>query len=659
MKFSDVVADLKKSGLSEAKALEVVKTRLAAKGHELTPVKMQLFHNTWETTEAPVVNKPQKTKKERAVKPSGPVVINPLVAPSIDNADELFKALATFGLAVIAWTNGVKLDPIRQLLSTNKPTLDSFFKNSKMNTTAYNVICGLILEKKAYSADKRKADVTAFGNDLKGIPDILSSRQYKLLPAKVTYLKNIAGYLKSSAPTDNAYKNIVNKASSIRVPQASALFTSHVAEKVNLPANIGEMVTNYKKLNKKFGGNEGYTIPTDTLKKYRDTPTKEYTNYCAIEKDLNAQLKLLTRVVVDSSGQQTMDVEDFKKQIKAKGFDFNKVPVGFIGRIDAQGKFYTKEGYLLKDQPSGVIKTMSTKAYNSKDGTGAYCVYLKAGGKAQRCYTMMHHSGKREDKKQDIVDDFIKNMVAYRKHWMKDLKAGSKILTDKAIAALVIEIMFQLCPRPGYEEHGNNKKFENTKGFIYLTRGEVKLEGNDIHFKYTDKNGPQHLIYTKGEMYGSVSDDTLVVNCLKKLMENKDKDEYLWKYSGDNVDYDQIKNYARSVIPGFNLHKFRNSKASMMAKDMLGACKLPKGSTPKEVSDYYMDVMTKVGEELGHRSGEEASPSMAISSYVLKSISNEFFDRYDVSPTQKIAAQINTAEASSSGLTVHIGRRKS
>jgi hypothetical protein len=105
----------------------------------------------------------------------------------------------------------------------------------------------------------------------------------------------------------------------------------------------------------------------------------------------------------------------------------------------------------------------------------------------------------------------------------------------------------------------------------------------------------------------------------------------------------------KSIAPTFNLHKFRHVLATKLAsKKLFDECELKPGKvTNKEVENYYMDVMTQVGQELGHRNKDKVSPSMAIGAYVSKSLSNKYFDKYNISPSQKLSAVLNKVEASS------------
>jgi hypothetical protein len=680
MKLSDAIKMWKDQGMSEEKALSMAKAKVSAAGAEWSPVKTKLFYEAWNTApskktdviknlakklkpsskkDKPASNSSRKEKPTttKSAKPSVPRDKSKYTILG-ENARSAFTSLLVLGLTIIAWTKEINLSSIRSKVIKDKDMVIKFLTQVGVDTTDLLVILDLIERKIKYN-DKRKGNVSNFANALKASFDNFLERIYNIPPAQTTYLKNIYTFLRSSAPSDNSYKTIVNKAAEIGVPEASSLFTTEVEKKVNVDSSkLASLVKEYRQLNSKLGGNEGFIIPTAKRKELSINPSKDYIKHNEIQKELNVYYLSLVRSIVDKSGKSLIDVNELNKKLKEAGLNYTKIPVNYEGKVDAKGRLYTREGFLLADQPSGVVK-MNTRIgvgygkYDPETGYGVYCEFRGPNGRRRRVYTENHALGLREDKKKKIVDDFIENIPKYRAHWLSDIKAGNpNSPTKKFISAVITELMYQLTPRPGSKEKGTNTKFEDSKGFIYLKKKDLSIDNNIITFSYSDKNGAQNLLLTLKPGYDQTAVEAkLLFNIVQKLYERvANPEDYIWvDKDNEKLTYELVKKYVNTVMPTFNPHKFRNAKATRMAKEMLDNCELKVGEADSaQVSAYFMDVMTQVGKELGHHSKDKPSPNMAMKAYVLKSVSNEFFDRYDVSPTSGIAKNIRLKTVSNS-----------
>lgn len=670
MRLSDAIRMWKEQGMSEKKALRTAKAKVLAAGQKWSPVKMQLFVNTWNEEKEEVGIKPEKKEKVKRSKKEPPKPLRDKAEINIvDNeANQAFSVLLGFGVATIAWSKGIDVSNAVPFIKKNSSLLENFLDQTGMNTEDYLVIKNNILKGKKFDS-KNSSLLNEFGLSIKMVLPEFSERAYRILPAKITYLKNIISYLRSKEPTDKMYANIVNKVTEVRIPEITALFKHVIDEKiadVDLK-DVKSKFKRFKELNGGFGGNEAYIIPTSKMKEAIENSPKKYSEHNALKKELDTIYKNMVRSIVDSSGQNTVDVDDVIRKLKSLGMPYHRIPINFKGQIDAKGKLYTNEGYLLRDQPAGIV-TMGKYIgdggkYDPETGVGSYCTYRKPGGGYANCYTLRHAQGFREEHKEEIIKQFSENVESGRQKWIHLIKSGiSKEPSKNYLCALVTELMCQFAPRPGSAAKTNNKKYEETTGMTYLKKKNVTIKGDVIEFNYMDKNGAQsHTLEPVDTFTLSVSEAKLLCKAIKRqYAQVEDEEDYFWSDArGVNIKYSELTQFINSVLPGFKPHKFRNVKATNIAKKELDACPLDTDdATPKEVNDYYMKVMTDIGKELGHHSKDKPSPSMAISNYVAKSVSNEFFDRYNVSPTQKVAIHLNKAEASTT-IKIKIGRRKS
>lgn len=692
MQLSDLILEWAHSGKTESEALSLAKEKVKIAGYEWTPVKTKLFNDVWTLfeKEKKKVTPIQKLKQGTTTKPAAavktavkplspiqkikPVSLTPVERKQIGksdltsaNARSAFNSLLVFLVSVVAWRTGKIITPVKQILVNTKPTVTKFLSQIGFEVNDYTVLLDILVGGKKFELSSHAQDVVNLGAALKAIHSNFLERSYNISPEKLTYVKSIAAYLKSSDPTEKALKNIINKVSIVRIPELSSLFSKDIKEFIpKVPTkDMDILYKRYVVLNEKLGGDENFIFPKGRENELRTNPSPEFEDYKDVAKQLNAIYKAQLSSIVINSGAQCVDVEQVKKQMSAAGIKYDPIPPGFEGKIDANCKYYTREGYMLKDQPSRYVKmnpNIGTNygEYNPKTGKGLYCSFRKSAGGVTNCYTKLHHGGPREEKKQAIVDEFIAKLPTYRPKWLKVIKAGAKDHSiPDYVESVVTEAMYQLAPRPGSREKGNNKKFEDTKGFIYLKKSDVSVVSGKIKFDYSDKNGPQHLVLTNKPGYGQNQLEASLLFGAIESFYNKcpAKDAFLWVTpNGSNLTYNLMNKYLARTMPTFTLHKFRNAKATQMAKDLLDACKLPKGASAAEVNDYFMEVMTKVGEELGHRSKDKPSPTMAYTTYVLKSTSNAFFDEYDVLPIGKVAQHLNAEEASS--INVVIRRKK-
>jgi hypothetical protein len=704
MKLSDVVAGLKAKGYSEEKCLDLAKKQLEAAGAPWTPNRMQLFNEIWRVlsemdTPEPVVESEKKPtaleklkqkKKQKVQVEDAPVVVAPKTMPKAKTGSPTvlpagnaggFTALLSFFLCTIAWMNGKKMAEVRPMLEKNGPILETFLKQIKMNTTDYKIISDLILGSKVYSEDKRGKNVVGLGQALKQVFDVFSGRDYHFATPKLTLLKQLGAYLRSSQRSDNQFKNIVNGAGVVGLPEIARLFGSDVAAR--LPkvdkGGLESLQKKWWELNKKMGGNEYGIIPIakKPAKKY-DKKGKEIPyeapaktplelEYKEVAKQLRERYNNIVQEIVMNQGERlpgsdhtTMDVKDIRPQLEQLGLTWSRIPKGFVGRINSKAELCTSQGWKINTPGGGIVK-MTPNLYNPENGKGTYCQGLKPSGKKDPAFSEKHTQagGHRDSSKIGAVDEFLANETAFRAKWFNVVKHGAK---DPSVPnytkAVMLEGMYQLAPRPGSkEEGGNNTKFEApTKGFTYLQKKDIVIHNDKIVFDFFDKNGRQILTLPKAGRPApdeqSATDALILFNAIKYFHgKTKSEDDFVWSDTkGENVKYSDLSAYLHTIVPKpFGLHKFRHVKATKIAQSVLDSCNLKVGkATSKEVSEYFLKAMEDVGAQLGHRSKEKVSGGQALRSYVSKTVSRQFFSRYQVKEAPGIAKVINIEESSTS-----------
>jgi hypothetical protein len=231
--------------------------------------------------------------------------------------------------------------------------------------------------------------------------------------------------------------------------------------------------------------------------------------------------------------------------------------------------------------------------------------------------------------------------------------------------------MYQVAPRPGSDEKGgtNTHFTEETKGFTYLQKENVSIDANKVTFDFYDKNGRQLLyLHKAGRPEPDPQDPTeaaILYNAVKYFYDKAPTDKtFIWVGPDNkNIKYGELTKYLRSIVPEpFGLHKFRHVKATKIAMSILGSCPYKVGKTNSaELSDFYMKAMGEVGAKLGHRSVDVVSPKQAIVSYVSKTVSRGFFERYDVKELPNIAKDIkegDSEESSSKEYNIIVGKNK-
>ena len=108
----------------------------------------------------------------------------------------------------------------------------------------------------------------------------------------------------------------------------------------------------------------------------------------------------------------------------------------------------------------------------------------------------------------------------------------------------------------------------------------------------------------------------------------------------------QINRYMQSIgFPkGFTVHKLRTARGTEMAISILKSCPYKKGDGTKDtvIHKWLENELLKIGEELGHMSGDKITSSTAIQNYISPEILADFYNKLGVRPSAKVQKAIDS-----------------
>lgn len=530
------------------------------------------------------------------------------------------------------------LDPeyIRKLNSWQKEA-DSFRKKFGINKNTYDRAIRVVQKgEDPTESDKADSHISALISEVKeNFPDM--KKDTDLRKEDVAFINDLRLIYEKDSPA--ASSRIAKNVSKLADTDINAMF---VEERVETNEEEQEL----RNIVEKHEGSPGLAVSVDTTKKWTQYKEKngkkhpDHAKYLELKKTLKESFQSRLRTIVRSSGKKMLPVHEVVETLENEGIS-HTIPHGFRGLIDDLGGFYTTEGKKLAASPTGEV--MMNPKYDPKEDNAYVCAYKPPfGADWLRAYT----EDKRKNAKKskfEAVNATMKKLNTYANTWRKDMRqdVGNK----DAVLATVCEFIYQTSARGGNKNAKSKDK--KTFGATQLLVSHVHLDDNRLIVKYPGKSGGQqkHVIRRKE----SNVTKRLSTN-IERLMKNKSKNDYVFTYNGEPFSgTTSVTNYMRKIgFPKeFTVHKLRTARGTKMAQDIFK--KLNKeikddtnSWTDKQINDRVEKELLKIGEELGHLSGEKVTTSTAIQNYIDPDLLKSFYNSVGIRPPSKIQKAIDS-----------------
>lgn len=421
---------------------------------------------------------------------------------------------------------------------------------------------------------------------------------------------------------DNAYKRIEQMISQLGEPSLTGLMNQTVDEEAD-PTHIHNF---YAFIRKHLKDPKAQRLPTGHRETMSDAVRKKYDD---LKKKESNATKSLRRQIVRQSGQHLMPIETFRQKMAEHGVDTWYIPKGFNGKIDEDGKYYTKDGHQLNGLPLGGKVEMNKDWHPVKNPS----VWVARGvspfsktGEATPYYTVHHTNTLREDKKGEALENMQKLLPSMQSKWRKDLKGKGQNKT----LAMMTECLYYTACRPGSNENAKSSGAD-TYGLSTWLAGMVRPQANGTvkivyrpgKSKASEKNTNEKTNFNITHVIRpDTPESAMLIEYLKKAIANKKPKDKLWTADNKVVNYGQLSAYIKELSDGTVSPKnFRTFRGTKMFLEMLAARPPKKKITEKELKAYHDKLSLKVGEMLGHvktnaEGQREATPRMAQTAYI-------------------------------------------
>jgi DNA topoisomerase IB len=437
--------------------------------------------------------------------------------------------------------------------------------------------------------------------------------------------------------SESAYKFLMQKIGALEDSRLSALYTpGGMSKNFTVPTNYKGLLNTAVKYTYKHSGVKDVHLPFDVRAEVRESDPDGYKTYLAVCRDINAVFKDALRQVVRSSGKPILDITVVIKELKRMGV-YNKLPSSFVGSIDDQNRYYTKEGSLLLGSPTGEV---SMNPAWEDDHSAYYCTYFAPGAAAPSKLYQADVVQARKSAKFDATRLMVDKLEVYRKQWLRDLRQGG----ENEIPALLCEIAYLVSPRIGTE--GNSTKVDGknikTYGISTIRVSHVKATSTSVTIKYVGKAGEQQEHFIDS----SSTSSRLVVAKIKSLISGRERSDYVFSDDGSTTYGSKVNVYLKSLgVPEkFRFHGFRKVRGSFIMKEYLAGFNA-EGYSSKDVNDFVQEGLKAVGEQLGHFSKGKVTGATALKSYIDGDILHSFYTKVKVRPTATIEKAIQAARS--------------
>lgn len=387
------------------------------------------------------------------------------------------------------------------------------------------------------------------------------------------------------------------------------------------------------KIVKQLSGENTHHFTLDQAKEAKEKNPELYKAYLKLRSEFNSSWKTALSNYIRASGGKTVPFKEANAFLTKNGFE-HTMPTGFTGNIDADGKWYTKDGSLVNGVPS-VAMFPSVKMNPSYDVEKSPWVFqaVTPEGKLGNYFYTNDFGLKQARNKFAKVANF--DVDATRKKWLPAIRSFD-IHNPNHVAAVILEILYRSSNRVGTKENGSYG-------------GGFGISTLRVKHVYPQTNGGYRLIYSGKDSIRttyliSPNEDQIakaVCNALGQLIEGKKPSERLFNYAkanGKNVPVGPgyVNKVFKAISGGLTVHKLRTAKGTSLFREYLNKV----FSTRTNVdSKAAMEILKKggtiVGKELNHvrRSTEGMSsvtPATAIKNYIDPQAQAELFSHYNL-----------------------------
>lgn len=289
----------------------------------------------------------------------------------------------------------------------------------------------------AISGNGKIEALVSLGTEIKErFQDIRAQEEFTTQELKL--LQNIGSYLRTDSP--NALATVERFAGVTESPWIARKMKPEVGSQDSAGTQL-------RKLVKKMVGRDGTFLTLEEAKLASATYPEVYREYLMYSREFNKVWKNALVEFVRQSGQRLVPYADLLAYLDGNGIIY-RLPHGFTGLVDDQGRFYTRDGELINGVPSAT--TSPEVKMNPKYGPESPWVFqaLKSNGAAPTYFYTEAFSKAQARQKFAAVKAVEDKLPKARARWFQNVKNFDPTDTT-SVASVILELLWQFAARIG------------------------------------------------------------------------------------------------------------------------------------------------------------------------------------------------------------------
>jgi DNA topoisomerase-1 len=436
--------------------------------------------------------------------------------------------------------------------------------------------------------------------------------------------------------SDAAWARLQKSVGQLRDPMLSGKFT---AQEMVDPEPYKAAV---RKAVKRLTGKEADTITAEQVKELREAKPELYKAFTKARNELGKVGREAHRSFVRGSGEHLVDADEAKRFANKHGY-VHAIPQGFEGKLDEDGKLYTKYGELIRGAPGASVRMNPDYVKGSTEHV--FISKPRFGETEQHAYTM-HAKSVAAKRKAEKVEDLTNSIDEIRKKWLKDLNSDD---AKRQTLAAMLETIYQTSARVGNKgsQKAGIKTTESRFGLTTLQGKHIKVEPSKAIFSYLGKSAQRQ----RHVLPGDTLTNKKVLKIMSKLKEGKRPTEDFWTVGKKTINSGMLNKYFQELGSPTTVHKLRHMRGNQILQEEFKH--KPKTKDEARINNFLLKSLTKVGKQLGHFNKGKVTPGTALQAYVTPGIVEKYYKDYGTRPPAKVQKVIDAAHGEQGLRSVH------
>lgn len=549
-------------------------------------------------------------------------------------------------LALVALRlNGEPPNKITQTLRQDIRPGVSFLKGLGIPTAAYAALL---------QASGHGGDITEEARDFRTVfysvyKDKFKTRVNIFNAAHQAFLDKVLAFF--NRKSENAFNETRNTVSGLKDPELNRLFAfeSTKTKGVDVDSLFNTMKSARKIGRKQLSLIEAPVAMAAFKAEHPEAYTEWYEAYKALRNVFRDRVKVFVRKNADDKG--LVPIKKLRQFFSADESLFEWFfPIGLDDKfVDESNRLHLSDGTPIVTGVGTPVEPIPATQYTPNAGykkstkaNPAYLHYPNAMGTGNTPLYLADNRKVSKAAADAAVTEIMEKWPTVSPKLLRDL--GSRDY-NKRVAATILEIIYQVAARIGgdgltkvTDKTTGITKEQPTYGISSILKKHVKIKGSVVTIAYP---GKKHVAQEHVLDAGANPAMARVVENIKEFVDGKKPLEPVFTLNdGKRISGTAVNAYLRSFgfkEPKVSAHKLRHVNGDSIVKPLFDAYEAPAKATAETLKKAFVQIMTKAGEKLGHKSGENVTWTTASKSYVSPGLQKAFFTDRGFLPIKQVA----------------------